>query len=128
MSLPILTKTVELPEQLKKKRDIKVQLAERLKEEGFQFSIENEQIIYRDFFNEATISTREKDDTVILTYNLAVTAESTVAIVLSLLLALLAGIILLVVWYLKYSKLKQSIQLVTDKLSQTKEKVYEKAR
>ena len=117
MSLPILSESIQLPSLLKDREDAQVKITARLEKEGFKVSLENEQIKYEDFFNEANISTRNNGTAVEANYEISITAKCITAIVISLLLALIPGVTLVTVWYLKYSKLKQSIESTLGSLS-----------
>lgn len=117
MSLPILSESVKLPKLLKEKEDTQVKIAAKLEREGFKFFFEDKQIKYEDFFNEANISTRNNDNAIEAFYEISITAKCITTIVISLLLALIPGVILVAVWYLKYSKLKQSIESTLESLS-----------
>lgn len=117
MSLPLLSELVQLPRPLKDEEDLKVKIAAKLEKEGFKFSFEDEQIKYEDFFNEANISTRSNGNTIEMTYNISITAKCIATIVISLLLALIPGTILVAVEYLKYSKLKSSIESTLNNLA-----------
>jgi len=118
LSLTLISESVELPEPLKDEEQVRNKLAANLKRQGFDFSIEGEGVIYKDFFNEASISTNRAGNKVEVTYNISMTAKCIVAIILSLLLALLAGVALVVMWYLKYSRLKHSIRSEIGNLAQ----------
>jgi hypothetical protein len=117
LSLPILSRIVQLKKPRKDEEDAKKKLAAKLEKKGFKFSLEDEQIKYEDFFNEAKISTRNNDTEII--YSISITPKYIAAIVISLLLAIIPGTILVAVWYLKYSKLKDSVESTLDNLSQT---------
>ncbi len=117
MSLPLLSELVQLPRLLKDEEDVKVKIAAKLEKEGFKFSFEDGQIKYEDFFNEANISTKNNGNTIEAIYNISITAKCIATIVISLLLVLIPGTTLVVVWYLKYSKLKHSIESTLGSLS-----------
>ncbi|UCD72675.1 MAG: hypothetical protein JSW01_04260 [Candidatus Bathyarchaeota archaeon] len=117
MSLPILSESVQLPKPLENREDAQAKMIARLEKEGFKFSLEDEQIKYQDFFNEASISTKNRGDAVEAIYEISITAKCIAAIVVTLLLALIPGVTLVTVWYLKYSRLKQSIETTLDSLS-----------
>jgi hypothetical protein len=108
---------MQLPRLLKDREDAQVKIAARLEKEGFKVSFEDEQIKYEDFFNEANISTRNKGNAIEAIYEISITAKCIAAIVISLLLALIPGVTLVAVWYLKYSKLKQSIESTLGSLA-----------
>ena len=118
LSLPLLSESVEFPESLGKERHVKTKLATMLKEEGFDFSREDNLIKYQDFFNEANISTKHLSKGGEVAYNISITAKCMTAIILSLLLLLPVGLILTLVWYLKYSKLRRSIRSAASNLTQ----------
>ena len=118
LSLPLLSESVEFPESLGKERHVKTKLATMLKEEGFDFSREDNLIKYQDFFNEANLSTKHLSNGGEVAYNISITAKCMTAIILSLLLLLPVGLILTLVWYLKYSKLRRSIRSAASNLTQ----------
>ena len=117
LSLPLLSESVEFPESLGKERYVKTKLATMLKEEGFAFSTEDNLIRYQDFFNESNISTKRSSNGREVAYDISITAKCLTAIILSLLLLLPAGLILTIVWYLKYSRLRHSIKSVVSNLT-----------
>ena len=118
MSLPLLSESVELPESLGKKEKIKAKLVARLKEEGLDLSIEDGQIGYEDFFNGVSISPKLSSKGGEVAYSISITAKCLTAIILGLLLLLPAGVILVVVWYMKYSRLSHSIRSALGSLTQ----------
>jgi len=108
-----------LPASLKDEKKIRIGLAQRLREEGFEFSVEGATISYRDFFNEASLSTNRTEGKIGITYEISITAKGIAVIVISILLALLAGIILALFWYLRYTKLRRAVESAIDDLSST---------
>jgi len=95
---------------------LKRDLANSLREDGFDTSIEENRVRYEDFFNEAYVSLERAGDNTRVDYEIAITPICTTVIILSLLLALLVGVILVFVWYLKYSSLQRAIRSGIDKL------------
>ncbi len=114
MSLLLFSESVELPESLEKEKDIDTRLTTRLREKGFDFSIEDGVITYKDFFNEADVSTKQSGNRRETTYSISIAAKCITVIVLTLLLLLPAGLILALVWYMNYSRLKRTIKSVVE--------------
>ena len=128
MSLPLLSESKELPASLKDEKQVRVKLAQSLREEGFDFSVEDTGIRYGDFFNEASISTNRADGRISVTYGISITAKGIAVIVISVLLALLAGIVLALFWYLKYTRLRRSVESAIDSIRLTQKEASRKKR
>jgi len=117
---------MELPASLKDEKRVRVKLAESLRKEGFDFSIADTGVTYRDFFNEASISTNRAGGRIGVTYSISITAKGTAVLVISALLALLAGVVLAGFWYLRYTRLRRSVESAIGDLRLTQKEASKK--
>jgi len=114
LSLPIVSGSIELPASLKNEKRVRVKLAESLRKEGFEFSVEDTGIRYVDFFNEVNIATSQTKGRIGVKYSISITAKGIVVLVISVLFAFLAGVVFAIFWYMKYTKIRHSVESALD--------------